>query len=347
MQMDPLSVSLWLSGLDQSLLADPSMAAVLAVPPRWVMKAFVMGAVSLAPGGASLYRRVQDRQAQRRDDADEMLERAIDLVALYRGAGGCLEGKKFLEVGTGWCPWVPLVLRLGGAGRIVTLDINPWLSHQTAVKTTKALLHRIGHVSQRMQIRAEAVSAPLEAAASTRSLQDWLASTGITYSSGTGIREAGLPAGTFDGILSSNVLEHVTPAGLTEIHRESARLLRPGGLVAHRFNPADHFSFSDASITSANFLQFSEAAWKWIGGSGLAYHNRLRCPQHRRLIEEAGLTIEHCRTRPDPRARMAVEAGGIRVHPDFAGMSADDLTDDYMWAVARRRESTTPSAPPA
>ena len=98
---------------------------------------------------------------------------------------------------------------------------------------------------------------------------------------------------------------------------------------------AGSFRPGDASITGANFLQFSASQWRRLGGEGLAPHNRLRCVQHARLVEDAGLDIVVSRTRHDERARVAIESGALTVHPDFAGMSPSQLSDDYMWLVAR------------
>jgi SAM-dependent methyltransferase len=265
-----------------------------------------------------------------------MLERALDLISLYETTSGPTRGRDFLEIGTGWCPWVPLLLRLTEARRIVTVDVNPWLSIKTAVRTTEALLDRAGKVGAALRLDPQAVYERLRSATSATSLAEWLAATEIAYH-GVEVQGAGLPAHSVDAVLSSNVLEHVAPSGLRAIHRESARILRPGGVVAHRFNPQDHFSEGDRTITGANFLQYSEASWRWLGGSGLAYHNRIRCPQHVSLMREAGFEIVYSRTRPDLIARDAVKSGRLSVHTDFAGMTPDELTDDYMWVVARCR----------
>jgi hypothetical protein len=331
----------FVNGLGDVRLVEPCAVAVLGLARSWKVKALLLGLASRAPGGTAVYRRIQDIQAQRRPDADQMLERALDLAALYRDGGGTIEGRDFLEVGTGWCPWVPLVLMAGGARGVVTLDVNPWLSHRTAVKTTRALLARTGRVAERLQLDARRIERLLGSAAAAGSLDAWMAATGIRYLALTDMCKAALPAESCDGVLSSNVLEHVPPDGLSAIHRESARVLRQGGLIAHRFNPQDHFSFTDRTITGANFLQFSQAEWRWLGGAGLAYHNRLRCPQHRRLIEDAGFEVTHRRTRPDPAAKQAIETGRLKVHADFAGMSPAELTDDYMWVVARKAGVTT------
>lgn len=321
---------------DGSVQIEFCAAAVSTLVRNWKVKALLLGLASRAPGGPAVYRRVQDVQAQRCDDAEDMLERALDMLDLYRAGGGQIAGRDFLEIGTGWCPWVPLMLSLTGARRVVTFDVNPWLSHQTAVKTTGALLARVEQVARNLSLDAADIQRALVPAIAATSLDAWLTASRITYLPRTEFGDAEFPSDSFDAVLSSNVLEHVPLAGLDAIHRESARVLRPGGLVAHRFNPQDHFSFTDPSICGANFLRFSEAEWKWIGGSGLAYHNRLRCLQHRRMVESAGFTIAYCRTRPDPEARLAIDTGRLSVDRAFEGMSPAELTDDYMWVVARK-----------
>jgi SAM-dependent methyltransferase len=265
------------------------------------------------------------------------------LIALFRQAGGQIGGCTFVEVGTGWCPWLPLLLSVGGARRIVTVDLHPWLSRETALSTTRAFLERRRHIAQALDLDEALIEPTLAPALSATSLHEWLDSVRIVYMPRTELHQASLESGSIDAVVSSNVLEHVTPEGLRAIHQESARLLRSGGLVAHRFNPQDHFSFSDDRITGANFLKFSESQWRRIGGSGLAYHNRLRCRHHLEMIRAAGLDVTIERTRADATAERAIRSGALTVHQDFRGLSPKELTDDYMWVAARKPAGAAPS----
>jgi SAM-dependent methyltransferase len=301
----------------------------------WRAKAHFLAITSRTPGGRAAYRYYQDRQASRMADADEMLTRALDLLGLYRESGGDPRDRDCLEIGTGWCPWVPLLLAVSGARRIVTFDINPWLSLKTAIGTTNALRNRVGRVAAALQRTEREILPALEKACQATTLDEWLSAVHVTYRC-EDLCAAALPAETFDVIFSSNVLEHVSAKALSALHRESWRLLRDGGRVVHRFNPQDHFSVGDCTITGANFLQYSQKEWQWLGGSGLSYHNRLRCPQHRELIISSGLDVVLARTRQDARARHAIESGALRVHRDFAGFDPAALTDDYMWIVAEK-----------
>ena len=302
---------------------------------NWKLKANLLVLLERVPAGPAAYSAVQNLRAARSFDADEMLGRALDLLALYVEAGGGLPPGRCVEIGTGWCPWLPLLLRLGGASQVLTLDVNPWLSHATAVATTRELHARAERTATALGREPDWVRAQLTPLLSAPSLTAWLEASAIDYLCPGDARALDLPNASVDAVLSSNVLEHVAAADLTKLHVEARRVLRPGGLAVHRFNPEDHFAPGDSSITGANFLQFSVPQWRRLGGYGLAPHNRLRCVQHARLVEDAGLEVAVSRTRKDERARLAIESGALPVHHDFAGMSPEQLSDDYMWLAAR------------
>ena len=301
----------------------------------WKLKAHLLALLGRVPGGPAIYRAVQNARAARAQDADELLGRALDSLALHREAGGQLPPGDCLEVGVGWCPWLPLLLRLSGAGRVLMLDLNRWLSHATAIATTRALHERADRAAAALHLEPLRVREQLSALLATPTLEAWLDASALEYHSPTDARAVALPSASVNVVFSSNVLEHVAADDLPALHREVRRLLRPGGLAVHRFNPQDHFAAGDRSITGANFLQFSAKEWQALGGAGLAPHNRLRCIQHAQLMTAAGLDITVSRTRPDPRARIAIESGALRVHPNFAGMKPSELSDDYMWIAAQ------------
>ena len=116
----------------------------------------------------------------------------------------------------------------------------------------------------------------------------------------------------------------------------SLALVEAHGLVIHRFNPGDHYAGVDRSITGSNFLRFSERQWRWYGGSGLSYHNRLRCIQHREMLQAAGFTILTDDVRIDNRALEAIRSGRLPIHADYAGYTPEQLAADYMWLVGRK-----------
>jgi SAM-dependent methyltransferase len=166
-------------------------------------------------------------------------------------------------------------------------------------------------------------------------VHDVLRGARITYRAPLNVIRSGWPEATFDVAISTNVLEHIPPDVLRQMQSELRRIVRPGGIVLHLVNPGDHFA-TDPRITTVNFLRYSRAAWRLIGGWRLPYHNRLRCLEYVTLMENAGFAVEGRETRLDERALDAVRSGRIRPHRDFSSYRDTDLCEDLITIVARR-----------
>ncbi|TMQ30064.1 MAG: class I SAM-dependent methyltransferase [Planctomycetota bacterium] len=275
---------------------------------NWKVKANTLAVLSRMPGGRRLYHALQARLNARKKDDDNFLSREMIQAAAADPRGG-----KYLEIGTGWRPFVPFLLYLVGAEQIITYDANRWLNQAYALQTFAALATRAGLIAERLKLNVADLQKRVHAVGTPSDLEGFLRPMHIDYRCPADARSTGLPAQSMDFMVSSNVLAHIPPEILRGIHQEGFRLLKPGGLVAHRSNLDDHFSYVDSSITKANFLRFSEAQWRWYGGTGLGYHNRLRGVQHRRLLE-----------------------GAVPVHPDFASFTPEEMAASYLWIVCKR-----------
>jgi SAM-dependent methyltransferase len=303
---------------------------------RWKFKAHAMAVASRLPFGQRCYSLAQRCCGTNCLDVDESIARALEIVKLIREGGGGIRGE-VLEIGTGWRPFVPFVLHLAGAGRILTLDIHPWLSEAYAFETSRTIESEISRIAKELELEEGAVTQRYRSATQgARTLAELLRGFGVEYHCPGDARQTGLSDASVDVVCSSNVLEHVPPEVLERIHKESMRILKPGGLAVHRFNPQDHFAAIDRSITGANFLRYSKRQWYWLGGSGLSYHNRLRCVEHKRLFEQVGFITAVEQVRVDTRVVTAIETGRLSVHPDFTCYSPGELAADYMWYVGRR-----------
>lgn len=304
---------------------------------NWKIKAHALAVLSRAPGGTCVYRALQRWAGTNRLTFDESLERAANLIDLIREAGRQPSGAVCVEIGTGWRPFVPILLRLAGAERIITFDVTPWLTRRYLVETLVAIGDHLDAVCGRLNLSESLIRERLRAPAGPqRPLRAQLDSLHIEYRCPGDARSTGLPGDSVDLVVSSNALEHIPPAILADIHKESARILKPSGVAAHRFNPQDHFAGVDRRITGANFLQFSSRQWHWYGGSGLSYHNRLRCPQHRVLFEQSGFRVLVDRVRTDERGLRTIRRGELRVHPEFQQFTPEEVAADYMWMVGAK-----------
>jgi SAM-dependent methyltransferase len=315
---------------------------------NWRRKARVLSVLGAIPFGSVFYHAGQRWLGTNRLDAGESVRRALDLVAMLREASRDPAGCDYLEIGTGWRPFVPVVLYLAGARRGITVDVNRWMTAAYARETCLAAGGHLEVIAAQLGIpldlvarRYRELSRHLDAIPAlrfggTRALAGIMRALEVEYRCPFDAGDTGLPPARLDFVLSSNVLEHVPPQTLAKIHRESWRVLKPGGLLAHRFNPQDHASHVDVRVTGANFVQFSDAEWRRCDGGRLGYHNRLRCVEHREMLERAGYRILVDRRRADARALAEIESGRLRVDPRFARFTPRELTEEYMWVVAER-----------
>ena len=134
---------------------------------------------------------------------------------------------------------------------------------------------------------------------------------------------------SFNYVVSSNVLEHIPPDIIRGILKESRRILKPEGLHLHHINPGDHSAF-DPHVTTVNFLRYSPRAWYLLGGSGIAYHNRLRCTDYIKLLEDGGFRVVHQIRAVDQKALELLRSGTMNVHKDFMGYSSEELACDLI-----------------
>jgi SAM-dependent methyltransferase len=316
---------------------------------RWQLKAFAQGVLSRIPYGRSLHHRLQEFTGS--VDVEIEIEYAwkADLLRRVREQGLEIEGRALLDVGTGWRPLLPLLLHLLGAERVVTVDINPWLTPRSLRATLEAVDSIAGRFAEdfglaESQCRENLTRLRTLSEAHPDDVGPVLDAARIDYRSPVDAGKTDLPPASFDYVITSNVLEHVPPEEIERIGRESIRLLGPGGIAIHHINPGDHFSL-DPRVTTVNFLKFSPRAWRVIS-AGLAYHNRLRCPEYPHLFRSLGYEIVYERCEVDERALAALRDGEVAPHPTFAGFSQEELAG-YLIDVFARVPVNPPGRPTA
>lgn len=313
---------------------------------RWELKAAIQRAVSWVPCHTRVYRWLQDTAGTYPLDMADIYGRKSLFLRRMIGQGLSLDGKTAVEVGTGWYPVLPILLYLLGAERVVTIDLNPWLTPRTLADTLAGVRGVLDRLADDFEMPADLVQDRFETAASraetAADVRAALTSFGIEYWVPCDAGATGLPARSIDLIVSTNVLEHVPGPVIERILAESRRILTPGGLIAHHINPGDHFSNGDDRIHTAHFLRYSPRSWYFIGGSGVAYHNRLRGVDYVRLFRRAGLSLTHTYESIDERALADLRSEKARVHASFRGYSAEELACDIIGIFARTPQSEAP-----
>jgi hypothetical protein len=268
----------------------------------WLVKAAAQGALAAVPGGDRvnlvLQRRVTGTMTLTRGSFEAKVVHARrHLRRRRRVLAGDAPPAAVLELGTGWHPIVPVAMALTGVERVVTFDVVPLAD----AERTRAVLERFraAHESGRLaQLLPYADSERLEALRATAHAPGddpagLLAPLGVELRVGDAAA-TGMPAGSFDLFVSSNTLEHVPPGELRALLGEFHRLGRRRAVMDHFIDMRDHYARFDPAIGRLNYLRYPDGVWR-LFNNRLQYQNRLRLPDYRALIRDAGFGVRAIR----------------------------------------------------
>lgn len=247
----------------------------------------------------------------------------------------CLSAPVVFEVGTGRSVSLPVGLWLLGAKQIYTYDVNPYLREELVLADIEEMRNapaRVLSILGDSPTRRQRLKILLDAASD---LDNVLEVASIEYLCPGDARRSGLPDQSVDLHVSRSVFEHVPEADLLAIAREASRLLTEEGLAIHCVDFSDHFSHNDSSISSVNFLQFSDEQWARIAGNRFMNHNRLRSDDMVDLMSKAGLRVVNLHATIDQRALTALR-DGFTLDQRFVRKDAVTNATRSAWIVARK-----------
>ena len=116
-------------------------------------------------------------------------------------------------------------------------------------------------------------------------------------------------------VFSNNVLEHVPSPDIVRMMHESRRILRRGGLAIHCVNCGDHYAHFDRSITTINYLTYSNRQWAHRNNR-LLYQNRLRPADFIRMAQNAGFEV--LLQKNQPQAELLAKLPLMKIAPEFS-----------------------------
>lgn len=277
----------------------------------FLAKVAVQRLMAALPGGEALYARLQDAAGSSLPD-DGTLAAKSDLAHAYAAmitAHGIEIGRAgpHLDVGAGWHPVIPLLLRDMGVAEHVLVDIRPLLREGDVA----AVARRLGL----------SVPAGLEA-------------LGMRY-----VAPARPPYPVADGsmglVTCSRVLSYPPPSVVRAVHEEAARVLRPGGLYAAATELVDYYALGDPSLPRFNFLRYSQATWRRFYDNPFTPMNRLRAADHRALFD--GLPFEILEWRLDGGTPEDIaELKRSRPHPEWRRLPERELAYTGLTWLLRR-----------
>jgi hypothetical protein len=270
------------------------------------------------------------------------VEQGLRIVEMLRTSGTRIEGATALELGSGWRPVIPLILRAAGARRVYMVDAEQLLDERLLSDTARHLREKAPMLSQRLQVPVESIRATLSSVEGA-GLEKATNALGLVYLAPADARRLALEPGDVDIVSSRAVLEHIPREVLEAIFAEFARILVPGrGVMCHIVDNSDHWAHIDKRLSMVNFLKYSERRWKLFAVNPLDYMNRLRHSEYLALVKRSGFDVILDASQPDSAALDALD--GLPVSADFASFDRRDLAILTTELVAVRRADATPVA---
>lgn len=314
---------------------------------HWRLKGAIQTVLSAVPRGTDLHYLLQRRAGGLKQFESELRTKIDDgllMLADLRKVGVSIAGTRFLEIGSGWYPTLPLLLHCNGAESVVTVDLNRHMRLDLARRCALAIADRAREIAD---IAGSDAATVADTARSTADALERGASiaeaTGgvITYRAPADAAATALPDESLDVVFSNDVLEHIPQPVLTAIFAEAWRILRPGGITFHAVNCGDHYAYSDNRISQLNYLRYSDGDWaKW--NNAFLYQNRLRAVDFTDMAREAGFAIELDSSRPHPRRLK--ELADITVDRQFSRYSNEQLAITSINFVGRKAAASSQAA---
>ena len=245
---------------------------------RWQTKARAFNALSVIPFGSSLHfllqRYVTRRLPRPEKQVTAIYGRAQKLLEQYAVYGArTVDTSTFFEF---------------GSGRDLVV---PWLSAHAAPSASSQWTSSVSPSSISSN-RTPLVVAKLSdlsrpAFSSWEELERYWS---MDYRAPADARATGMESNTIDCAVSVETLEHIPKDDILNILKELRRILRPDGIALMQIDYGDHFKGFDPSISSFNFLTYSEEDWRPFQ-SRFQYVNRLRHSEYIALFESAGFEV--------------------------------------------------------
>ncbi len=305
---------------------------------HWKLKARIQNLVDMLPARLAyfLYYHIQRTVGSLKIiDPLKDFEKSISILKTIKRQNHRILGKQFLEIGTGRTINVLIGLWLCGASKIITVDLNPYLKQELVLESieyirkyndkVKLIFHSVAHKSMFNERLNELIS-------THGNLDTLLDLMNIEYLAPADATSLHIKDNSTNFHFSINVFEHIAHNIIRDILAEAKRVLSKGGLLIHHIDLSDHFSHTDRSISSINFLQFTEQQWNKWAGNRFMYHNRLRAFEFYKLFKQEGVQIVSSEERMDYRALELLKKGFFLANR-FIGHSPQELAIDRLKIV--------------
>jgi SAM-dependent methyltransferase len=304
----------------------------------WRFKSAQIKLLSLLPGGSRLYHYTQENITRTtvatRTRVAQKLSVGLEFWAWLQQQE-CTEqltGGNLLDLGAGWHPTIPLLWYAFGNSRQTLVDVFPNMDARKVTDTIRLFREIVGdaHWPGRASLKRLPEARPKGGAKAGPELAPF----GIEYRAPYGNL---LPerAGQYDMVICTQVLYYLPKPVQLTIFKEVHTCLKPGGLFHATAHFVAQFRSPDVRLGQYEHLSYSQDMWENRINSSLLGFNRLKGPDYRELLEQAGFGLSEFKL-TGPTAEDLAELKRTRVHPFFSRYSEQDLAARGVFFVAKK-----------
>lgn len=310
---------------------------------RWIIHSTVQNFISLLPHKLSykVYFWVQRKFGRlhtiNTKDCLSYLERSVLLNQYFKKYQK--QSKVAFELGTGRIITTLIGLWILGYKKIITVDLNPYLSAdlihnniQSIIKNTNDVFGLFKNDIDKEEFDEKiSILSKLE----NKNMKEILETLNIQYIPYQDARSlTTIENSTIDIYFSNQVLEHIPYLVLDKIFNEGKRVITKGGLFIHFIGLHDHFSTIDSTISGINFLKFSNFRWNLLAGNKFMYQNRLRASDYYKLFQENDFQIVEKEAQIDSRSLEELE-NGFRINRQFKNYAKEDIATTALTIISK------------
>jgi methyltransferase family protein len=302
---------------------------------NWLAKSIAFKVLSAIPGGGAVYRFSQERITKSLVPTRERVSQKIDVGLRYwrwlkdNGRTDALDGAH-VDFGAGWHPTIPLLFYSLGVNSQYLFDVTPQLTAGLLADTIRIFREIV--TAPGWPDRAELRRVPEVPRADAQSLDEMVGQLGITHAAPYEPMRDKL-RGAIALVTSTQVLYYISRSDLAGVFALLHSLMKSGGIFLATVHLKDTLADSDPGISPYNHLKFSPWFWERVVNSALMSVNRLKAPDYRELLENAGFKIVHFDVQP-PTSEDLRELEKIPIHPCFAKYSKQDLGAKHLFFAA-------------
>jgi SAM-dependent methyltransferase len=270
--------------------------------------------------------------------------RMLKLIKDYGGGG--VTNKTFLEYGTGWVPALPIGLWLGGAGKVITIDANPYMQNKYVKESLAIIVGKQAEIKEMYGdlLDGKRLDALVKYAGGNKvKKKELLELCRIEYIAPGDAARTGLADESVDFHVSHYAFEHIPPEILKDILTEGGRIIKPNGLFINTVDYQDHFAVYTKTISQLNFLQYSDEEWRKYNNNKYVYVNRLRHDDFIKLFAELGHNIVYVDATEDENIKKLLETGEVLLDKKFRDKPLGTLAIMGAWFLTKPRRCAPPT----